>query len=50
MIGQCEKAWFHIGCVGLEDMPGRRDKWYCPECREELSLGQTTNGVVAHSA
>ena len=29
----CEKEWFHLECVGLEDIPPRRTKWYCPECR-----------------
>lgn len=32
-IWQCEKEWFHLECVGLLEPPGRRAKWYCPECR-----------------
>ncbi|KAF1350909.1 hypothetical protein BDV97DRAFT_350636 [Delphinella strobiligena] len=42
----CEKEWFHLECVGLADMPPRRAKWYCPDCRKKLKLGQTTNGIV----
>ncbi|SLM41261.1 Zinc finger, RING/FYVE/PHD-type [Lasallia pustulata] len=29
----CEKEWFHLECVGLLEPPGRRTKWYCPDCR-----------------
>ena len=43
---QCEKEWFHLECVKLEEMPPRRTKWYCPDCRKKLKLGQTTNGIV----
>ena len=32
-IRQCEKEWFHLECVGLLEPPGRRTKWYCPDCR-----------------
>lgn len=32
-IWQCEKEWFHLECVGLLEPPGRRTKWYCPDCR-----------------
>lgn len=42
----CEKEWFHLSCVGLEDNPPRRTKWYCPDCRKKLKVGQTTNGLV----
>ncbi|KAF1816500.1 hypothetical protein P152DRAFT_377843, partial [Eremomyces bilateralis CBS 781.70] len=28
----CEKEWFHLPCVGLEQIPPRRIKWYCPDC------------------
>ena len=31
---QCEREWFHFGCVGLTEHPPRRTKWYCPDCRE----------------
>jgi hypothetical protein len=42
----CEKEWFHLSCVGLEDLPPRRTKWYCPDCRKKLKLGTSTNGLV----
>lgn len=42
----CEKEWFHLDCVGLEDLPPRRTKWYCPDCRKKLKLGIATNGLV----
>ena len=42
----CEKEWFHLECVQLDGMPPRRTKWYCPDCRKKLKMGQTTNGLV----
>ena len=33
---QCEKEWFHFECVGLTETPGRRVKWYCPDCRPKF--------------
>ncbi|QIW95475.1 hypothetical protein AMS68_000993 [Peltaster fructicola] len=42
----CEKEWFHLSCVGLDELPPRRTKWYCPDCRKKLKLGQNTNGLV----
>jgi len=42
----CEKEWFHLDCVQLTDLPPRRTKWYCPDCRKKLKVGQTTNGLV----
>lgn len=42
----CEKEWFHLSCVGLEDLPPRRTKWFCPDCRKKLKMGQGTNGLV----
>jgi hypothetical protein len=42
----CEKEWFHLSCVGLDDLPPRRTKWYCPDCRKKLKLGVSTNGLV----
>ena len=33
---QCEKEWFHLDCVGLQEPPGRRVKWYCPDCKTKL--------------
>ncbi|PBP28599.1 PHD-finger domain-containing protein [Diplocarpon rosae] len=44
MIGceneNCEKEWFHLECVGLTDIPPRTTKWYCPDCRVTLKIGQ----------
>ncbi|KAF2209317.1 hypothetical protein CERZMDRAFT_100519 [Cercospora zeae-maydis SCOH1-5] len=45
----CEKEWFHLDCVQLKDLPPRRTKWYCPDCRKKLKLGQTTNGLVGRN-
>jgi hypothetical protein len=42
----CEKEWFHLSCIGLDDLPPRRTKWYCPDCRKKLKLGVQTNGLV----
>ncbi|THZ09641.1 hypothetical protein D6C95_01130 [Aureobasidium pullulans] len=42
----CEKEWFHLECVELTDLPGRRAKWYCPDCRKKLKVGLETNGIV----
>ncbi|KAK5129118.1 hypothetical protein LTR08_003906 [Meristemomyces frigidus] len=43
---ECEKEWFHLSCVGLSELPPRRTKWYCPDCRKRLRLGMASNGVV----
>lgn len=32
----CEREWFHFECVGLKEPPGRRVKWFCPDCRKIL--------------
>ncbi|KAG9884568.1 hypothetical protein KCU94_g18130, partial [Aureobasidium melanogenum] len=42
----CELEWFHLECVGLTELPGRRAKWYCPICREKLKVGLDKNGIV----
>ncbi|KAF2486444.1 hypothetical protein BDY17DRAFT_315251 [Neohortaea acidophila] len=42
----CEKEWFHLSCVGLQDLPPRRTKWYCPDCRKRLKKGVESNGLV----
>lgn len=36
----CKNEWFHLECVGLEDIPARTTKWYCPECRRLLNIGE----------
>ena len=35
-LDQCEREWFHFVCVGLKEPPGRRVKWYCPDCKKIL--------------
>ncbi|THH19019.1 hypothetical protein EW146_g2070 [Bondarzewia mesenterica] len=36
MIGcddaECEREWFHLGCIGLEYLP--KGTWYCDACKE----------------
>ena len=36
----CKQEWFHLDCVGLSDIPARTTKWYCPECRKLLGIGE----------
>lgn len=36
---QCKLEWFHIECVGLDSIPARTTKWYCPDCRKALNIG-----------
>ncbi|KAI6783869.1 Inhibitor of growth protein-like protein [Emericellopsis cladophorae] len=38
----CRYEWFHLECVGLteEDIPKRTTKWYCPDCRKMLNIGE----------
>ncbi|CAD6442702.1 88e8d916-10c3-4a44-b97c-7da40dd23015 [Sclerotinia trifoliorum] len=36
----CEKEWFHLECVGLPAIPPRTTKWYCPDCRIILGIGE----------
>ncbi|RDA92858.1 hypothetical protein CP533_2874 [Ophiocordyceps camponoti-saundersi (nom. inval.)] len=36
----CKQEWFHLECVGLADIPARTTKWYCPECRRLLNIGE----------
>ncbi|PNH65305.1 hypothetical protein VD0001_g8537 [Verticillium dahliae] len=47
----CLKEWFHLECVGLSAIPARTTKWYCPECRVALNIGEkgevTARGVKA---
>jgi hypothetical protein len=35
-LQNCKQEWFHLECVGLEDIPARTTKWYCPDCRKLL--------------
>ncbi|KAH6625004.1 hypothetical protein B0J18DRAFT_198131 [Chaetomium sp. MPI-SDFR-AT-0129] len=36
----CKLEWFHLECVGLSDIPARTTKWYCPDCRKALNIGE----------
>ena len=36
----CKQEWFHLECVGLDNIPARTTKWYCPECRKLLKIGE----------
>ena len=36
----CKMEWFHLACVGLDDIPARTTKWYCPDCRKALNVGE----------
>ncbi|KAF2443454.1 hypothetical protein P171DRAFT_432709 [Karstenula rhodostoma CBS 690.94] len=44
----CEKEWFHFACVGLKEgeLPARRAKWYCPDCRVALGTDAYGNPKV----
>ncbi|WPG98470.1 Hypothetical protein R9X50_00126100 [Acrodontium crateriforme] len=45
----CEREWFHLSCVDLTELPPRRTKWYCPDCRKKLKVGQGSNGLVGRA-
>ncbi|KAH9925299.1 uncharacterized protein B0H18DRAFT_1009544 [Fomitopsis serialis] len=32
----CEREWFHLGCVGLQEPPSSKAKWYCRDCTEKM--------------
>ena len=36
----CKQEWFHLECVGMSDIPARTTKWYCPDCRKLLKIGE----------
>ncbi|KAM7202073.1 hypothetical protein V8F20_004527 [Naviculisporaceae sp. PSN 640] len=36
----CKYEWFHLDCVGLPTIPARTTKWYCPDCRVMLKIGE----------
>ncbi|KAL0931868.1 phd finger domain-containing protein [Colletotrichum truncatum] len=36
----CDKEWFHLECVGMATIPARTTKWYCPDCRVRLNIGE----------
>ncbi|KAH7907967.1 hypothetical protein BJ138DRAFT_1182057 [Hygrophoropsis aurantiaca] len=33
----CTLEWFHLGCTGLSEAPGRKTKWYCRDCQPKKS-------------
>ncbi|KAL9008366.1 MAG: hypothetical protein Q9173_006503, partial [Seirophora scorigena] len=34
---ECDNGeWFHFECMGMQESPGRRAKWWCPACRKKL--------------
>ena len=48
-VEPCEREWFHLECVGLGELPPRRTKWYCPDCRKKVKVGRETNGLVGRN-
>ncbi|KAI0136950.1 hypothetical protein BJ170DRAFT_36503 [Xylariales sp. AK1849] len=40
----CEKEWFHLGCVGLRSAPSSSTKWYCDNCKSRMKNGKKVNG------
>ncbi|KAF2826314.1 hypothetical protein CC86DRAFT_350924 [Ophiobolus disseminans] len=44
----CDKEWFHMSCMNMTeaDIPSRRAKWYCPDCRAALSVDAYGNPLV----
>lgn len=45
---QCDKEWFHMPCMNMTeaDIPSRRSKWYCPDCRVSLRVDAYGNPLV----
>ncbi|OAL44822.1 hypothetical protein IQ07DRAFT_550001 [Pyrenochaeta sp. DS3sAY3a] len=45
---KCDREWFHLPCVHMtdEDIPSRRSKWYCPDCRASLGTDAYGNPLV----
>lgn len=45
---QCDREWFHLPCMNMteEDIPSRRAKWYCPDCRASLGVDAYGNPLV----
>lgn len=48
-VDACKQEWFHLECVNLSAIPPRTTKWYCPDCRVALNIGErgevTSRGV-----
>ncbi|KAG1715660.1 hypothetical protein ID866_1502 [Astraeus odoratus] len=32
----CKLEWFHLGCTGLSELPGKKSKWYCRDCKPKM--------------
>ncbi|KAH7411614.1 hypothetical protein DE146DRAFT_640893 [Phaeosphaeria sp. MPI-PUGE-AT-0046c] len=45
---KCDREWFHLPCVHMTeaDIPARRAKWYCPDCRTSLNIDAYGNPRV----
>ncbi|KAF3066185.1 Inhibitor of growth protein 2 [Trichoderma lentiforme] len=39
-VDGCKYKWFHLECVGLTVAPSSKDKWYCPDCRGDVNIGE----------
>ncbi|KIJ69632.1 hypothetical protein HYDPIDRAFT_106275 [Hydnomerulius pinastri MD-312] len=33
----CKLEWFHLGCTGLSEVPNKKTKWYCRECKPKMA-------------
>jgi hypothetical protein len=50
MDEKCDDGqWFHLGCVGMVELPARTVKWYSPACRKKYKKGMDTNGLVGRT-
>ncbi|XTI94209.1 hypothetical protein V2W45_1437274 [Cenococcum geophilum] len=47
---ECEREWFHLECVGMTEIPARRSKWYCPDCRVLLNIDEKGHSAAATAA
>ena len=34
----CKKEWFHLECVGLNEIPNENEKWICPNCSDNALI------------
>ncbi|KAK3375312.1 hypothetical protein B0H63DRAFT_275680 [Podospora didyma] len=39
-VEHCKQEWFHLECVNMAAIPARTTKWYCPDCRISLNIGE----------
>ncbi|XP_014561880.1 hypothetical protein COCVIDRAFT_22249 [Bipolaris victoriae FI3] len=44
----CDREWFHLPCMNMteDDIPSRRAKWYCPDCRAALNTDAYGNPLI----